>query len=93
LLLRQRNPDSIRTCVVFRGIGGARKNLFWLNDEQWERIEPYLRLPPKVHAALNAQEPQYPPSMRPEIKEAAAWRAFHAALLTDPDATWEEEAK
>jgi hypothetical protein len=28
--------------------------------------------------------------MRPEIKQAAAWRAFHTALLTDPDATWEE---
>jgi hypothetical protein len=30
--------------------------------------------------------------MRTEIKEAAAWRAFHAALLTNPDATWEEES-
>jgi hypothetical protein len=33
------------------------------------------------------------PSMRPEIKQSAAWRTFHGALLSDPDAMWEEEAR
>jgi hypothetical protein len=26
----------------FWGIGIRRRNLFWLSDEQWERIEPHL---------------------------------------------------
>ena len=28
--------------IRFLGIGTMRKNLFWLSDEQWERIEPHL---------------------------------------------------
>jgi hypothetical protein len=28
--------------------------------------------------------------MRPEIKQSAAWRAFHMMLLADPETTWEE---
>jgi hypothetical protein len=48
---------------------------------------------PAVLAALNLQEPQCVPSMRPEAKQAAVWRAFYTALLTDPEKTWEEEAK
>jgi hypothetical protein len=35
----------------------------------------------QVQAALSAEQPQHPPSMRPEVKQAAAWRSFHAALL------------
>jgi hypothetical protein len=41
-------------------------------------------------AALNLQEPQCVPSMRPEAKQAAVWRAFYTALLTDSEKTWEE---
>ena len=67
-----------------RGLGEV-----WLPTGENQAPRP-VRLSPKVHAALNAQEPQYPALMRPEIKQAAAWRAFHTALLTDPDATWEE---
>ena len=26
----------------WKGIGIMRRNLFWLSDEQWRRIEPYL---------------------------------------------------
>ena len=52
-----------------------------------------VRLSRKLLDALSPVEPQYPPSMRPEIKQAAAWRAFRTALLSDPHATWEEEAK
>src|SRR4029453_14627899 len=26
----------------WKGIGIVRRNLFWLSDEQWKRIEPYL---------------------------------------------------
>jgi hypothetical protein len=26
----------------WKGIGIVRRNLFWLSDEQWERIEPHL---------------------------------------------------
>jgi hypothetical protein len=48
-----------------------------------------VQLSSKVQAALFAKEPQYAPSMRPELKQAAAWRAFHAALLADPEATFE----
>jgi hypothetical protein len=48
-----------------------------------------VRLSRQVLDALSAQEPQYPPSMRPEIKQSAAWRSFHAALLHDPEMTWD----
>jgi hypothetical protein len=51
------------------------------------RPVPVSRL---VVAALDLQEPQCVPSMRPEAKQAAVWRAFYAALLTDPEKTWEE---
>jgi hypothetical protein len=47
---------------------------------------------PAVLAALDLQEPQCVPSMRPEEKQAAVWRAFYTALLTDSEKTWEEEA-
>ena len=43
-----------------------------------------------VVAALDLREPQCVPSMRPEAKQAAVWRAFYTALLTDPEKTWEE---
>jgi hypothetical protein len=59
------------------------------------RVDGALRpvpMSPTVLAALDLQEPQCVPSMRPEAKQSAAWRAFHTALLTDPDKTWEEEA-
>ena len=49
-----------------------------------------VRLSRKVLDAIDPVQPQYPPLMRPEIKQSAAWRAFHTDLLTDPDATWEE---
>jgi hypothetical protein len=50
-----------------------------------------VRLSRRLLDALSSAQPQYPPSMRPEIKQSAAWRAFHAALLADPDKKWEEE--
>jgi hypothetical protein len=59
----------------------------WISRREGPRA---VRISRKILDALGAQEPQYVPSMRPEIKEAAAWRAFHTALLTDPDRTWEE---
>ena len=31
------DPDSF-----WKGIGIMRRNLFWLSDEQWARIEPHL---------------------------------------------------
>jgi hypothetical protein len=46
-------------------------------------------LSPHVQAALFAKEPQHPPTMRPEVKQAAAWRTFHSKLLADPEATFE----
>jgi len=45
-----------------------------------------VRLSPQVLAALELGEPQHPPLMRPEAKQAGAWRAFHTALLADPEA-------
>jgi hypothetical protein len=62
----------------------------WINGREGPRP---VRLSRQVLDAIDPAEPQYPPSMRPEIKQATAWRAFHTALLSDPDATWEEEAK
>jgi hypothetical protein len=53
-----------------------------------EQTPKPVRLPPQVQAALDAQEPQHPPLMNPETKHAAAWRAYHAALLADPEATF-----
>jgi hypothetical protein len=47
-----------------------------------------VRLSPPVLAALELGEPQHPPLMRPEVRQAAAWRAFHSALLADPEATF-----
>jgi hypothetical protein len=46
-----------------------------------------VRLSRRLLDALSSAQPQYPPSMRPEIKQSAAWRAFHTALLTDPGKT------
>jgi hypothetical protein len=60
----------------------------WLSTGADKSPRP-LRLSPQVQAALFAQEPQYPPSMRPEVKQAAAWRSFHTELLADPEATFE----
>ena len=60
----------------------------WVSGKEGPRP---VRLSRIVHDALSAQEPQYPPSMRPEIKQLVRWRAFHTDLLTDPDASWEEE--
>jgi hypothetical protein len=37
-------------------------------------------------AAIEVQEPQYPPLLRPEARCTAAWKAFHTALLADPEA-------
>jgi hypothetical protein len=62
----------------------------WLPTGQDQAPRP-VRLPPKVHAALNAQAPQFPPLQRPEIRKAAAWRSFHTALLHDPEKTWGDE--
>jgi hypothetical protein len=69
-----------------RGLGEL-----WLPTGENQAPRP-VRLSRQVLDALSAQEPQYPGFQRPEAKQSAAWRAFHAALLTDPDATWEEEA-
>jgi hypothetical protein len=61
----------------------------WISRREGPRA---VRLSRTVLDALSEVEPQYPPSMRPEIKQSAAWRAFYTALLTDPEKTWEEEA-
>jgi hypothetical protein len=47
----------------------------------------HVRLSPAVQAALNLQEPQSVPTMRPEATHAATWRRLQTALLTDPEAT------
>jgi hypothetical protein len=54
-------------------------------QEKAERLSTYV-----VAARREVwREPQYPPSMRPEIRESAVWRAFYTALLTDSEKTWE----
>ena len=64
----------------------------WVPTRQNQGAPRPVRLTRKLLDALSPQEPQYPPSMPPEIKQSAAWRPFHTALLTDSDARWEEEA-
>src|SRR4029450_2151623 len=34
--------DNTILIRFWKGIGIVRRNLFWLSDEQWKRIEPYL---------------------------------------------------
>jgi hypothetical protein len=34
--------DNTVLIRFWKGIGFVRKNLFWLSDEQWKRIEPHL---------------------------------------------------
>jgi hypothetical protein len=68
-----------------RGLGEL-----WLPTGKDQAPRP-VRLPLPTLAALSAQEPQYPPAMRPEIKQAAAWRSFHTALLTEPTTRWQED--
>jgi hypothetical protein len=59
----------------------------WVSGREGPRA---VRLSRTILDALDAVEPQYPASMRPETKQSAAWRAFHAALLNDAEKTWEE---
>lgn len=54
-----------------------------------EKTPRPVHLSPQVLAALYLEEPQFPPLMRPEAKQGAAWRSFHTALLSDPEATFE----
>jgi hypothetical protein len=61
----------------------------WVSRREGPRA---VRLSRTILDALSMQEPQYPALQRPEIKQAAAWRTFHTALLTDPEETWEKEA-
>ena len=61
----------------------------WISGREGPRP---VRLTRRLLDALSPVQPQYAPSMRPEIKQSAAWRAFHTVLLTDPDATLKEEA-
>ena len=34
--------DNTILIRFWKGIGIMRRNLFWLSDEQWKRIEPHL---------------------------------------------------
>jgi hypothetical protein len=69
-----------------------RLGQLWLPTGTNKSPKP-VRLSPQVQAALFAKEPQYPPSMRPEVKQSAAWRSYHAALLADPEATFDAATK
>jgi hypothetical protein len=50
-----------------------------------------VRLSPQVQAALSVQEPQYPPSMRPKVKQAAAWRSCAVAAFIRGKLNFEQE--
>lgn len=76
--------DRARLEAQLRGLAET-----WISGREGPRP---VRLSRTILNALDAVEPQYPASMRPEIKQAAAWRAFHTALLIDPEETWEEGA-
>ena len=50
-----------------------------------------VRLSPQVQAALSVQEPQYPPSMRPKVKQAAAWLSCAVAVFIRGKLNFEQE--
>jgi hypothetical protein len=70
------------TAVQLRGLAEL-----WLPTGADQTPRP-VRLPPGA-GRVSAEEPQHPPLMRPEAKQAAAWRSFHVALLADPEAAFE----
>ena len=60
----------------------------WFPTGQDQAPRP-ARLSPQMLAAIEVQEPQYAPLLRPEARYAAAWKAFYSALLADPEATFD----
>ena len=89
VMLEQAERDATFLVAACREVW-RREALLRALGETWiagsEGPRP-VRISRKVLDALSAVESQYIPSMRPEIKQSAAWRAFHAAPLTDPDVT------
>jgi hypothetical protein len=92
VMLEQAERDATFLVAARREVWRLEAQLRALGETWTSRREGprAVRLSRTVFDALSAVEPQYPSFQRPKVKQAAAWRAFHAALLTDPDATWEE---
>src|SRR3974377_122985 len=58
------DPDS-------EGVGSMRKNLFWLNDEQWKRIEPHL--PTDVRGVERADDRRVISGIVHVLKSGCRW--------------------
>jgi putative transposase len=66
--LRSDNTILIR---FWKGIGIVRKNLFWLSDEQWERIE--LHLPTDVRGVQRVDDRRVISGIVHVLKSGCRW--------------------
>jgi transposase len=53
------------------GVGIVRRNLFWLSDEQWERIEPHL--PTDVRGVERADDRRIISGIVDVLKSGCRW--------------------
>ncbi len=66
--------QSDNTILIFLWEGGfkiVRKNLFWLNDKQWKRIEPYL--PTDVRGVERADDRRVISGIVHVLKSGCRW--------------------
>src|SRR3954462_708355 len=70
MLPSQDNSDSIRRDSFFGG-SAVRRNLFWLSDEQWERIEPHL--PTDVRGVERADDRRVISGIVHVLKSGCRW--------------------
>src|SRR5262249_40103789 len=68
LAVRSDNTILIR---FWKGIGCVRRNLFWLSDEQWKRIEP--RLPTDVRGVERVDDRRVISGIVHVLKSGCRW--------------------
>jgi hypothetical protein len=66
--------DNTILIRFWKGIGIVRKNLFWLSDEQWKRIEPHL--PTDVRGVERVDDRRVISSIVHVLKSGCRWRVF-----------------
>ena len=63
--------DNTILIRFWKGIGIMRRNLFWLSDEQWERIEPHL--PTDVRGVERADDRRVISGIVHVLKSGCRW--------------------
>ena len=63
--------DNTVLIRFWKGIGTVRRNLFWLSDEQWKRIEPYL--PTDVRGVERADDRRVISGIVHVLKSGCRW--------------------